>query len=223
MSSEDKALDITIENVGILRERLERAEIALQTIAELPIAEQDNILDRMVPSDLRLLVGERDKLEAENQALKAKNAECQHMLADIVVRHFAENITRSTAQKSMDVYLSEGIRLLEEELEALRSRVVVVPERLTNSDSISKMLRDLGRDGYVAHHHAREIWNACLDELARLNGKTVSMADIRDCLDAELREWTGDHRKAVEVALTDAHERIHALLESTQDGAAHKG
>lgn len=77
----------------------------------------------------------------------------------------------------------------------LCSRVVVVPER-------SAWRADGGH----------ESWNACLDELARLNGKTVSMADIRACLDAELREWTGDHRKAVEVALTDSAVRISALL-----------
>ncbi|KAB0708992.1 hypothetical protein F7O95_33145, partial [Pseudomonas aeruginosa] len=60
------------------------------------------------------------------------------------------------------------------ELSELRARVVVVPERLTNGDSISRMLREIGCDGDVSYYHAREIWNACIDELSRINGKTVS-------------------------------------------------
>ncbi|MNP16477.1 hypothetical protein D3C76_1088700 [compost metagenome] len=43
------------------------------------------------------------------------------------------------------------------------------------------------------------------------------MADIRACLDAELREWTGDHRKAVEVALTDSAVRLRALLDEGKE------
>ena len=50
----------------------------------------------------------------------------------------------------------------------------------------------------------------------RLNGKAVSWTDIHNCLDAELREWTGDHRRAVERALTDAAGRIRSLLESSK-------
>ncbi|HDR3018713.1 hypothetical protein [Pseudomonas aeruginosa] len=71
------------------------------------------------------------------------------------------------------------IEELRAELAELRARVVVVPERLTNGDSISRMLREIGCDGDVSYHHAREIWNACLDELARINGLTVSEALLR--------------------------------------------
>ncbi|KRU69641.1 hypothetical protein AN449_02590 [Pseudomonas aeruginosa] len=80
------------------------------------------------------------------------------------------------------------IEELRAELATLRARVVVVPERLTNGDSISRMLREIGCDGDVSYHHAREIWNACLDELARLNGKTVSA----DALDTLRRFATGE-------------------------------
>lgn len=48
------------------------------------------------------------------------------------------------------------------------------------------------------------------------NDKAVCWSDIHNCLDAELREWTGDHRKAVERALTDAAGRIRALLEAAK-------
>lgn len=70
--------------------------------------------------------------------------------------------------------LEAEAQALREEVAALRARVVVVPERLTNGDSISRMLREIGCDGDVSYHHAREIWNACIDELSRINGKTVS-------------------------------------------------
>ncbi|RTW83309.1 hypothetical protein DZA07_05000 [Pseudomonas aeruginosa] len=66
------------------------------------------------------------------------------------------------------------------ELSELRARVVVVPERLTNGDSISRMLREIGCDGDVSYHHAREIWNACIDELSRINGKVVSEGLLRE-------------------------------------------
>ncbi len=81
--------------------------------------------------------------------------------------------------KDYDALAAEA-QALREEVAALRARVVVVPERLTNGDSISRMLREIGYDGDVSYHHAREIWNACLDELARLNGKTVSEGLLRE-------------------------------------------
>lgn len=53
-----------------------------------------------------------------------------------------------------------------EELAALRARVVVVPGRLGTTTSLGLM------DVMTRHHHLG--WNACLDELARINGMTVS-------------------------------------------------
>lgn len=63
-----------------------------------------------------------------------------------------------------------------EELAALRARVVVVPER----------------DARRMDTEYPEGWNACLDELARLNGKTVSEGLLRKWL--ELMEH-GDYRE----------------------------
>ncbi|HHK4727595.1 hypothetical protein ISF09_05660 [Pseudomonas aeruginosa] len=54
---------------------------------------------------------------------------------------------------------------IDEKLEALRARVVVVPERKSGQSTIPGL-------------HMNRGWNACLDELARLNGKVVSEADI---------------------------------------------
>lgn len=53
------------------------------------------------------------------------------------------------------------IRELQKEVEALRARVVVVPERKLLNAGVPGLNRNSG-------------WNACLDELARLNGLTVS-------------------------------------------------
>ncbi len=55
---------------------------------------------------------------------------------------------------------------LREEVSALRARVVVVPERKSGQSTIPGLHRNRG-------------WNACLDELARLNGKVVSEGLLR--------------------------------------------
>ncbi|WP_225024275.1 hypothetical protein [Pseudomonas aeruginosa] len=58
------------------------------------------------------------------------------------------------------------IQELRAELAALRARVVVVPERKLLNAGVPGLNRNSG-------------WNACLDELARLNGKTVSEGLLR--------------------------------------------
>ncbi|HFQ7582826.1 TPA: hypothetical protein ACHS1O_004226 [Pseudomonas aeruginosa] len=59
------------------------------------------------------------------------------------------------------------IEELRAELAELRARVVVVPDRLPRSSDIASI-----------HHHSIG-WNACLDELARINGRTVSERLLR--------------------------------------------
>ncbi len=58
------------------------------------------------------------------------------------------------------------IEELRAELAELRARVVVVPERKSGQSTIPGL-------------HMNRGWNACLDELARLNGKTVSEGLLR--------------------------------------------
>ncbi len=55
---------------------------------------------------------------------------------------------------------------MEMEIEELRARVVVVPERKLLNAGVPGLNRNSG-------------WNACLDELARLNGLTVSEGLLR--------------------------------------------
>lgn len=64
----------------------------------------------------------------------------------------------------------EGLRAdaqaLREEVAKLRARVVVAPERKLLNAGVPALNRNSG-------------WNACLDELARINGKTVSEGLLR--------------------------------------------
>ncbi|EOW2059260.1 hypothetical protein [Pseudomonas aeruginosa] len=62
--------------------------------------------------------------------------------------------------KDYDALAAEA-QALREEVAALRARVVVVPERKLLNAGVPGLNRNSG-------------WNACLDELARLNGLTVS-------------------------------------------------
>ncbi|HFL2760624.1 TPA: hypothetical protein ACGSTY_006215 [Pseudomonas aeruginosa] len=145
-----------------------------------------------------------DALAAEAQALREQNTKFQHMLADITVKHFSDNIKRSTAQKSMDVYLSDGIRLLEEErdriernrdmwkgqcerqaeqLAALRARVAVVPDASTVYAAL---------DARERLFTSPENIQVALEAQSRLNGKTVSEGLLRKWL--ELMEH-GDYRE----------------------------
>ncbi|EOT7841213.1 hypothetical protein ACNH7Y_005772 [Pseudomonas aeruginosa] len=63
--------------------------------------------------------------------------------------------------------LADEAQALREEVAALRARVVVVPNRLPRSSDIASI-----------HQHSIG-WNACLDELERLNGLTVSEGLLR--------------------------------------------
>ncbi|EPB6958500.1 hypothetical protein [Pseudomonas aeruginosa] len=69
--------------------------------------------------------------------------------------------------------LAAEAQALREEVAALRARVVVVP--------------DAANDRRKSAHYCRG-WNACLDELARRNGKTVSAS----ALDTLRRFATGE-------------------------------
>ncbi|WP_240673212.1 hypothetical protein [Pseudomonas aeruginosa] len=57
--------------------------------------------------------------------------------------------------------LADEAQALREEVAALRARVAVVPERKLLNAGVPGLNRNSG-------------WNACLDELARINGMTVS-------------------------------------------------
>lgn len=97
-----------------------------------------------------------DALAAEAQALREEVAALRTKLA------MAEDAAaKGYAARQQCGGMEMEIKELRAELAALRARVVVVPERKSGQSTIPGLHRNRG-------------WNACLDELARLNGKTVS-------------------------------------------------
>ncbi|HBO3548570.1 TPA: hypothetical protein L4S33_000735 [Pseudomonas aeruginosa] len=78
--------------------------------------------------------------------------------------HEAQNIR--CVRESDYAKLEAEAKALREEVAARRARVVVVPERKSGQSTIPGL-------------HMNRGWNACLDELARLNGKTVSEGLLR--------------------------------------------
>ncbi|MFW4716640.1 hypothetical protein ACOAQQ_03085 [Pseudomonas aeruginosa] len=75
-----------------------------------------------------------------------------------------EQVARSEQHRNDQADLIVSLRT---EVAALRARVAVVPDRLPRSSDIAAI-----------HQHSIG-WNACLDELARLNGLTVSEGLLR--------------------------------------------
>ncbi|HEJ2021036.1 TPA: hypothetical protein SLV80_001203 [Pseudomonas aeruginosa] len=109
------------------------------------------------------------KLAAEAQALREEVARGNRitlaMALDIAAVGVALGIPGEQQEGGTGEFI-EAIQNLQKELEALRARVVVVPERKLLNAGVPGLNRNSG-------------WNACLDELARLNGKTVSEGMLR--------------------------------------------
>ncbi len=111
------------------------------------------------------------KLRAEAQALREEVAEYEALC-----NRQAELLSQSiVAIRGPEPELTRWgyadlplrVKTIVEEVAALRARVAVVPNRLPRSSDIASI-----------HQHSIG-WNACLDELARLNGKTVSEGLLR--------------------------------------------
>ncbi|RPU51550.1 hypothetical protein IPC887_16910 [Pseudomonas aeruginosa] len=95
--------------------------------------------------------------------------------------------------------LAEEAQALREEVAALRARVVVVPERKLLNAGVPGLNRNSG-------------WNACLDELARLNGKTVSEWLLRQLLDSDGIDGIFDAQQNYA-----AHQELRALLNQDKE------
>ncbi|MBG6498235.1 hypothetical protein I5R43_31065 [Pseudomonas aeruginosa] len=98
------------------------------------------------------------KLRAEAQALREEVAQ-QKFLTKV-----ENDALKMMTDKANE--LKSEVEQLEEELESLRARAVVVPERKLLNAGVPGLNRNSG-------------WNACLDELARINGMTVSEGLLR--------------------------------------------
>ncbi|HHX6957620.1 TPA: hypothetical protein ACVGM3_004936 [Pseudomonas aeruginosa] len=186
-----------------------------------------------------VLASDYDALAAEAQALREEVAALKHSQQVLIGSRNAHRDERDAARKEVaelrmarddfklerdlarqnfcdeqaaNYQLQANLKACLGELSELRARAVVVPERLTNGDSISRMLREIGCDGDVSYHHAREIWNACLDELARLNGKTVSEGLLRRLLDSDGIDGMFDAQQNYA-----AHQELRALLNQDKE------
>lgn len=113
----------------------------------------------------------------------------------------ARNI-RCVREDDFDALEAEA-QALREEVAKLRARVVVVPERKLLNAGVPGLNRNSG-------------WNACLDELARLNGKTVSEWLLRQLLDSDGIDGIFDAQQNYA-----AHQELRALLNQDKENGDH--
>ncbi|HCF1012104.1 TPA: hypothetical protein NH745_004901 [Pseudomonas aeruginosa] len=144
------------------------------------------------------------KLRAEAQALREEVAEYEALC-----NRQAELLSQSiVAIRGPEPELTRWgyadlplrVKTIVEEAAALRARVVVVPDRLPRSSDIAAI-----------HQHSIG-WNACLDELARLNGKTVSEGLLRQLLDSDGIDGIFDAQQNYA-----AHQELRALLNQDKE------
>ncbi|MBG4273843.1 hypothetical protein GHU41_14040 [Pseudomonas aeruginosa] len=124
---------------------------------------------------------------AERDALAAKLA----MLEDAAAK--------GDAARQQCGGMEMEIEELRAELAELRSRAVVVP--------------DAANDRRKSAHYCRG-WNACLDELARINGLTVSEGLLRRIVTPALTSSDAQDR-------IGALEELRALLSEQEGGSGH--
>ncbi|HEP9635404.1 TPA: hypothetical protein VDW08_003756 [Pseudomonas aeruginosa] len=98
-----------------------------------------------------------------SQDYDALAAEAQALREEVAQQKFLTKIENDALKMMTDKAneLKSEVEQLEEELESLRARVVVVPERKLLNAGVPGLNRNSG-------------WNARIDELSRINGKTVS-------------------------------------------------
>ncbi|HFH3746097.1 TPA: hypothetical protein ACGJ0L_004184 [Pseudomonas aeruginosa] len=100
--------------------------------------------------------------------------------------------------------LAAEAQALREEVAALRARVVVLPEPLNEGPA----RRECGEYGAAMQRG----YNACLRELARLNGKTVSEWLLRQLLDSDGIDGIFDAQQNYA-----AHQELRALLNQDKE------
>ncbi|HEJ5275835.1 TPA: hypothetical protein ACR6K7_004426 [Pseudomonas aeruginosa] len=135
-----------------------------------------------------------DALAAEAQALREEVAQ-QKFLTKV-----ENDALKMMTDKANE--LKSEVEQLEEELESLRARVVVAPERKLLNAGVPGLNRNSG-------------WNACLDELARLNGKTVSEGLLRLTLEFIMAT---NYKGSIPLGLI---EELRALLNQDKENGDH--
>ncbi|HBO2361362.1 TPA: hypothetical protein L4H08_005501 [Pseudomonas aeruginosa] len=159
-------------------------------------------------AEAQVLREEVAKLTQYNKSLNEENTrllvDCEETDKEVVVLRTKLAMAEDAAAKGdaarhqcggMEMEIEE----LRAELATLRARVVVVPERKLLNAGVPGLNRNSG-------------WNACLYELARINGMTVSEGLLRRLLDSDGIDGIFDAQQNYA-----AHQELRALL-SEQDG-----
>ncbi|WP_241364882.1 hypothetical protein [Pseudomonas aeruginosa] len=178
-----------------------------------------------------------DALAAEAQALREEVARAeQHRndQADLIVSLRTEvaalrmarddlKLERDLARQNFcdeqaaNYQLQAHLKACLGELSELRARVVVVPE---HKDDLPPIYED---ENLPAFHHYKG-WNACLDELARLNGKVVSEGLLREArrhlgnwLELHECECEGGFHYCGREQVAKTHRELRSLLDEGKE------
>ncbi|MGC7043114.1 hypothetical protein ACP0I1_22325 [Pseudomonas aeruginosa] len=166
---------------------------------DMEFARRDDCLERMVPSDLRLLISERDKAEAETQALREEVARAeQHRndQADLIVSLRTEvaalrmarddlKLERDLARQNFcdeqaaNYQLQAHLKACLGELSELRARVVVLPSVDNVMNIVMRYQWNEKTNVTGTTNWAANLGMRVVEEVKRLNGKTVSEGLLR--------------------------------------------
>lgn len=141
-----------------------------------------------------------DALEAEAQALREEVAALRmarddfKLERDLARQNFCD-------EQAANYQLQAHLKACLGELSELRARVAVVPERKLLNAGVPGLNRNSG-------------WNACLDELARLNGMTVSEGLLRRIVTPALTSSDAQDRMG-------ALEELRAILSEDKENGDH--
>ncbi|HCE5819531.1 hypothetical protein [Pseudomonas aeruginosa] len=147
-----------------------------------------------------VLASDYDALAAEAKALREEVAQ-QKFLTKV-----ENDALKMMTDKANE--LKSEVEQLEEELESLRARVVVVPERKLLNAGVPGLNRNSG-------------WNACLDELARLNGLTVSEGLLRRIVEEQPAVQDIGEMFNWQYARDQAMAELRALLNQDKENGDH--
>ncbi|HHW2794420.1 TPA: hypothetical protein ACUUDJ_001006 [Pseudomonas aeruginosa] len=166
---------------------------------DMEFARRDDCLERMVPSDLRLLISERDKAEAEAQALREEVARAeQHRndQADLIVSLRTEvaalrmarddlKLERDLARQNFcdeqaaNYQLQAHLKACLGELSELRARVVVLPSVDNVMNIVMRYQWNEKTNVTGTTNWAANLGMRVVEVVKRLNGKTVSEGLLR--------------------------------------------
>ncbi|MHC3950396.1 hypothetical protein ACIPJD_07855 [Pseudomonas aeruginosa] len=150
-----------------LREEVARSEQHRNDQADLIVSLRTEVA--ALKHSQQVLIGSRNAHRDERDAARKEVAELRmarddfKLERDLARQNFCD-------EQAANYQLQAHLKACLGELSELRARVVVVPERKSGQSTIPGL-------------HMNRGWNACLDELACLNGKTVSEGLLRLALE----------------------------------------